>query len=376
MQIWMFNPPTDRAGIEALEQAGINTVVAGEHALDGLLRQPLKTYAVAHAFPTTGEDDDLAIDVFGQPFQWFGSGCPNSPAIRGRFYRTMDRLLSRPIEGVFLDGVRFPSPASSEVRGSFFSCFCPDCQKDMASRGYDTETIMDDVQKAADLILSGSSTTLQRWLGALYSPTGWLTLHTAYAGLFEWLKYRTDYITDFIQELSAWMYKQYPEKELAAFLFQPCLAYFVGQDYRRISPYLKIISPMIYRNYPHRPGPAAINQEIMSLATLLREGTSLSFTQCLQDLLYVFGLDIEGELPQNQEDTLSISLDHVIEETLAAAALSSSLNKVIPIIWAGDDRLQEAMANLREIDVKHCLLFSYEAGMAAYGNGFYKILAD
>jgi hypothetical protein len=376
VQIWLFNPPTDRARIEALEQIGVDTVVAGEQALDPLLETPLKTYAVAHAFPATGESEDLTIDIYGQPFQWFGSGCPNSPAIRTQFYRTMDRLLKGNIKGVFLDGVRFPSPASSETNSGFFSCFCPRCQEDMTTRGYDRETIMRDVRQTADLILTGLSTTLQRWLRDLCSPAGWLTLNAAYPGLFAWFKYRADCITDFVQELSTWMCKSHTGKELAAFLFQPCLAYFVGQDYRRLSPDLQIVSPMIYRNYPHRPGPATINQEIMAMATLLWEGTSLSFAQCLQDLLHIFGLEVEEELPQNPDSLISMPIAHVTAETLAAAAFSGPRSKVIPIIWAGDHRLPETIAALKQTGVEQAILFTYEAGVAAHKGQFHEILAD
>lgn len=372
----MFNPPTDRAGIETLQRVGIDTVVAGSETLDALLEQPLTTYAVVHAFRTTEKDEDLAVNINGLPFQWFGSGCPSSPAVHANFYKEMERLLSLPIKGVFLDGVRFPSPASSEIKGGFFSCFCPRCQKDMTNRGYDKETIMRDVRKAADLILRGSSTTLQKWLRVLYSPTGWPTIQAAYPGVVEWLRYRVDCVTLFVRELAAWMDKYYPDKELAAFLFQPCLAYFVGQDYHGLSPYLKIISPMVYRNYPHQPGPATINQEIMAVATRLHDCTSLAFAICLQDLLRIFGLESDGALPLGSEGTLSISLDHMIGETLAATALSGSVDKVIPIIWAGDARLPEAIAQLAEAGIWRCLLFTHEAGLATHGHRFYEILAN
>ncbi|NMB44852.1 MAG: hypothetical protein GX998_00400 [Firmicutes bacterium] len=376
MQLWMFSPSTDMQAMTMLHSVGIKTVVASHQALHTLIDQSFATYATVHAFPATGGDTEVTIDIYGHSFEWFSSGCPNSPAIRDRFYHQLEQILSDRVKGVFLDGVRFPSPASCLVKSNFFSCFCPHCQEDMTARGYDRKAIMNDVRKATDLMLSGSSAILQRWLRALYSPSGWLTLQAAYPGLLAWFRYRADCITSFIQELSGWMSRHYPEKELAAFLFQPCLAYLVGQDYRRLSPYLDIVSPMIYRNYPHQPGPATINQEIMAIATLLRENTNLPLAQCLEDLLCIFGLEIEGELAQGSKGLISMPINHVAEETLAAAALSSPRSKVVPIIWAGDERLPEAITSLREIGVEHCILFSYEAGAAAHEDYFPEILAD
>lgn len=63
-------------------------------------------------------------------------------------------------------------------------------------------------------------------------------------------------------------------------------------------------------------------------------------------------------------------------ETLAATTLSASVDKVIPIIWAGDDWLQEAIAQLAEAGIWRCLLFTHEAGLATHGHRFYEIMAN
>jgi hypothetical protein len=371
MRIWLFNPPADEISMHALQNAGIGTIVTSGKAVDSALSKTFTTYAMVHVFQSTGQTEDLATGICGQPIQWFSSGCPNSPTIRGNFYAQMKQLLSQPIQGVFLDGARFSSPDSSTTKSSFFSCFCPRCRADMIDRGYDVKTIIRDVEAVAQMLCSSQLT--RQWLKALYSPSGWMSLQAAYPGLADWLNYRVGSITDFVQELSIWAKNSFPSKKLAAFLFQPCLAYFVGQDYRRLSPHLEIVSPMIYRNYQHKPGPATINQESTTAARFVHETSGLPFAECFQDLLQIFGLEVDGDIPQGPEETVGMSITHVVGETLAAAALAGSLDKVAPIIWAGDPELRQTLAGLKEIGVQNCILFTHEAGLATHGDRFLEL---
>ena len=378
MQIWLFNPPTDRLSVQALQTAGVSTIVTSgkttDMAHENALYNVFDHYAMIHVFTSTAQTEDQAIDIHQQPVQWFNSGCPNSPTIRRRFYAEMERLLAQPIRGVFLDGVRFSSPDSSTNPTSFLSCFCSQCKQDMTSRGYDALSITKDVQSIAEMLCSPELT--KRWLKALYSPSGWMSLQMAYPGLADWLNYRVDCITEFVQELAIWMKARHPHKELAAFLFQPCLAYFVGQGYNRLSPHLKIVSPMIYRNYQHRPGPATINQEIATMARFVHEASRLPFSECIEDLLRILGPKIDGDVPQDPQGPLAMSIEHATDEVLAATALAGSQDKVVPIIWAGDPKLRQILAELRGIGLKNCILFTYEAGLASHGEGFNELYAQ
>lgn len=370
MRIWVFNPPTDALSLKALQEAGVSTVVTSR-IKDIPPKPPFTTYAMIHVFPTTGSPEDLAMDIHGQPVEWFSSGCPNSPAIRSAFYAEMERLLAQPIRGIFLDGIRFSSPASSTIKTSFLTCFCPRCQRDMAKHGYDAEKIRQDINTAMELLSSPG--TKRSWLRALYSPSGWFSLMAAYPGILDWLQYRAECVTIFVKELRAWMKEHSPDKKLAAFLFQPCLSYLVGQNYLALAPHLDIVSPMIYRNYPHQPGPATINQEMMTMADFLEEA-GIPFGQGFKDLLAIFGLEIDGSFPNSIEDSAGISIPHVIGEVKAARAMAGSQGKVAPIIWAGDPQLEETLRQLENISLQSCILFTYEAGFTAHKDQFLDIL--
>ncbi|NLK07300.1 MAG: hypothetical protein GX316_01205 [Firmicutes bacterium] len=378
MKIWLFNPPVDANSAGILRNLGVETIVTSGDSTDaahqGALYRLFTHYSMVHAFTMTEHEEDGTINVFGESINWFNSGCPNSPRIRANFYTKMEQLLSQPVQGVFLDGIRFSSPASSTHPTGFFDCFCPRCQQDMANRGYEFKTIQEDVRAILAMFTLGD--TALGLLNSLRSPSGWMSLFAAYPGYSSWLRYRTECITDFMQEIAAWMKVKYPHKQLAAFLFQPTLSSFVGQDYRKLAPYLDVISPMIYRNYSQRPGPATINQEVSTLARLVHNASKVPYAECLSELVHIFGLDIDGEIPQDPQETLSVSTSHVVAEVLSAVALVKHPDKVVPIVWAGDPDLKNTLSLLAQTGAKNCILFTYDAGTTAHGQRFHEIIQN
>lgn len=370
MRIWMFNPPEKKDKLERLQEAGVSRVVCTNNAVRPCQDLGMHTYTMIQAFRHTSYPEDLAIDIEQTPVEWFSSGCPNSPRIRQYFYARMQELLSQPVQGVFLDGVRFSSPASSSSPTSFFTCFCPRCQEDMVRRGYDRDMIMRDVASVANLFLEEQETG-RNWLLALRSPSGWMAFLQRFPGFGEWLSYRVNCITDFVREVRQWLNVNYPAQKLGGFLFQPALSFLVGQNYQALGQYLDIISPMIYRNYPDSPGPAAINQEILSMANHLgKEGVQpREEMQLITNLLSVFGL------PAEWTPDLAMSESHVASETTASRVLSSD-GEIVPIIWAGDPKLANVLNELSTSGVEDCILFTYDAGMRAHDGSFLSIIAN
>jgi hypothetical protein len=88
------------------------------------------------------EDSDLVVNWRGERSRGWGGWaeqgaevnetfrfvCPNNPAPRGKTIRRLGDLLSRySFAGVFLDKIRFPSPANG--LDEVFSCFCDHCRR-------------------------------------------------------------------------------------------------------------------------------------------------------------------------------------------------------------------------------------------------------
>lgn len=84
------------------------------------------------------------IGLNGQPVAGFQQMpeftfvCPNRPAAANAALDNLDRALTNaPYRGVFLDRIRWPSPAADP--GAQFGCFCPDCQRAAAEQDLDLD---------------------------------------------------------------------------------------------------------------------------------------------------------------------------------------------------------------------------------------------
>ncbi len=369
MDIWSFGSPEDPSELEALQAAGVTTVVTTS-AAPVAEQMGFATYSMVHTFPATNSEGDLAQDVWGRPVKWFSSACPNSPASRSLFFADLTERLQQPVDGIFLDGVRFSSFASSDLPSSFFSCFCPRCCQDMTAQGYDLAAIKRDVSSMARVLLHGPKTETAQLLKAIASPSGSAALTSKYPGLPQWLSYKARCIEQFASAVWQFLKDSGSRAELAGFLFEPALAYLVGQDYYLLSEHLSTISPMIYRNYPSTPGPAAINQEVLAVASFVASGSGLRVSNCIEAVARALGLPFA-----NGQAELSLTPQGVVDEALAARALVRTGTHIAPIIWAGDPALAQTLELLADHDVTTCILFTYSAGMATHGDTLLPILS-
>src|SRR5688572_20230383 len=124
----------------------------------------------------------LARDVDGQPRLWFGSGCPNQPALRDAHLAHVRALAeSGAFAGFLLDGIRFASPNAGDA---FFTCFCAVCAAKAAKMAVDFETMRHDVRALRDWCRT-AQTPLAPDPTALPD-----TLATRWPGVAEWLRFR------------------------------------------------------------------------------------------------------------------------------------------------------------------------------------------
>ena len=72
--------------------------------------------------------------------------CPNNPAAKEKTLRRLRELLDRyPFDGVFLDKIRFPSPANG--LNEVLSCFCDHCRRAAAAIGLDLASVARSLQE-------------------------------------------------------------------------------------------------------------------------------------------------------------------------------------------------------------------------------------
>jgi hypothetical protein len=210
-----------------------------------------------------------SIDPSEEIGENFRFGCPNHPEMRRVIFDSLERQLKEyPFEGVFLDKIRFPSPANGleEV----FSCFCPFCRAAAKNDGLDLGAVQGLLARLRSIrILSENNlhpSVHTDWLANLMEALA----REDQEILARALRFRARSITRLVEEIRALTRRM--GVELALDLFSPGLAALVGQDYSALADLADWVKPMIYRR---ANGPAGLRLEISCLARGLEELLSL-----------------------------------------------------------------------------------------------------
>jgi hypothetical protein len=214
------------------------------------------------------EDSDLVVNWRGEPSRgwggWAGNGgeveetfrfvCPNNPAVRAKAVGRLGELLARyDFAGVFLDKIRFPSPANGA--DEMLSCFCGHCRDAAKAVDLDLDAvIMILADGAIDPCVSRPEATgdeAPSWLEALVAGSPILS---------RFLRFRAGSVAALVAELAE--QARGMGRKVSLDLFSPCLARLVGQDYLRLRQHCDWAKPMTYRL---ALGPAGLRLEIPAL---------------------------------------------------------------------------------------------------------------
>jgi hypothetical protein len=213
------------------------------------------------------DESDLVVNWRGEPSRGWGGwaergeveetfrfACPNNPNVRRKTARRLRELLTQyEFAGVFLDKIRFPSPANG--LDEILSCFCGHCRDAAKAADLDLDSVIKILSdRAIDPSVSraepGSNETLG-WLDALLAGSRVLT---------RFLHFRADSVTALVAELAD--NARGMGRKVSLDLFSPCLAPLVGQDYRLLKQHCDWAKPMTYRL---ARGPAGLRLEIPTL---------------------------------------------------------------------------------------------------------------
>jgi len=212
------------------------------------------------------EPDHLVVNFQGQSSQGWGEfvasgemsetfrfACPNNPDALKTSLFNLERLLrTYDFDGVFLDKIRFPSPANGI--SDLLTCFCEHCKAKAKKQGLN----LDDVrQKLLNWQTINSSQVKNQYL----SGVNWLDKLLENKPLIrEFIRFRCDSITNVVDKVLLLTEKL--GKKLALDVFSPGFAALVGQDLPVISKKAVWVKPMIYR---FAKGPASLRLEIPEL---------------------------------------------------------------------------------------------------------------
>jgi hypothetical protein len=242
----------------------------------------------------TGESDTSpnwhTVNWMGKPIPGFHNLpeftflCPNHPDVQNFVSERAEKVIQRGIyQGLFLDRIRFPSPARlPEVT---LGCFCNHCRLAARNSGVDLENVR---RQISGVIEDNGHINLVQCLFT-HSPKPFTALES-------FLCFRADSITRTVASISKRLQEAGMETGLDC--FSPSLTWMVGQDLdalSKISTWIKVMT------YPRTYGPAGLPFELLGMLDWLQEREPGSALDMLRE---ISGLD----LPQTREDLAQAGL--------------------------------------------------------------------
>ena len=242
------------------------------------------------------EDSDLVVNWRGEPSRgwggWTKSGgeveetfrfvCPNNPDVRQKTRRRLRELLLRyEFIGVFLDKIRFTSPANGA--DEMLSCFCDHCRRAAKAVDLDLDLVV--------ATLAGHGVDPGAWLTVVSGPkpSAWLEALVNGSGvLSRFLRFRVESVTRLVAELAEEARRL--GRKVSLDLFSPCIAPLVGQSYQRLKRHCDWAKPMTYRL---ALGPAGLRLEIPALIQGVAQCLELSEARVVNWTARHVGFDAE-----------------------------------------------------------------------------------
>ena len=230
------------------------------HGCDLYLWQPLLTGHGALAV----DPDWRVLNLRGEPVPGvdgkpeFTFICPNHRDATQIIVQSLDKAVaSGCYQGVFLDRIRFPSPAQ-DFAGQF-GCFCDACCAAASRAGLDLLAV-----RAAALELLQTERGRHAVIAAMLSASPSPDMDADVDLLRLLLEFRQQSISRFVEEIAQWADSM--RLKVGLDCFSPMLARMVGQDIAALSDCSDWIKVM---TYARAFGPATLPYELAALASWL-----------------------------------------------------------------------------------------------------------
>jgi hypothetical protein len=276
--------------------------------------------------------------------------CPNRPQVREAVLDHLSQVLRRAdYDGVFLDRIRFPSPAADP--GRWLACFCPDCRRAAERDGLDLHSL----RASIDGLLATPERVpplLQALLGSRVSES----TDPDIAGLNGFLDFRERSVSRLVSSAVDLIHAE----GLAVGLdcFSPALTRMVGQDLNTLGKPLKADMDWIkVMLYGHTLGPAGLPFELLALGDWLVAEKHVTERQALEWLSQATGLPLPA------------SRDELRSKGLAPAAIGAEVQRAraagVRNLLAGIELVEvEGVTSLNQTQIKADLRAIKTAGAA------------
>ncbi len=241
--------------------------------------------------------------------------CPNRPDVRAAVLANLRTVLRDDrFDGVFLDRIRFPSPA--ENLEATLGCFCEDCQRLAAIRDLDLAAV-----RQCILRLTTTQEGCEQLVAALLDPATTINCpERDLAAFSEFLRFRFDTITKYIRQAAELIHEQ--NMAVGMDCFTPSLTATVGQDLAGLDSAADWIKPMAYA---HTNGPAGMVYEFAGLLHWLTTRGGLSEPDAMSFLTHCTKLP----LPATREALLADGLPTEALRQEAVRACATGVRKLL-----------------------------------------------
>ena len=310
----------------------------------------LKVYACTWTFKAPGDEKRYGVEnAYGERSLWAGAGCPNNPEIgESRLAWVKEVLANFEVNGIVLDGVRFPSPGSG--LSAFLTCFCKYCNEKARSFGYDLLPVKEFLGSSRDSV-------------ALIRASVNFPNVSDSQELMEWMSFRCRSITEHVKDVKEVAESVDQKAEVGAAVFTPSLAPLVGQSYADLCSILDFIQPMIY----HRgDGVACMNFELSRLVEGFVKGEGRR--DVLEALYNLLGYAEHGP-PRDAKDLLEEGLPPVMisEEVMRAKELmrmgEAKLTPIVFIVGSSWTELKEISKQVLDLGPDGIVYFAYHEAL-------------
>lgn len=178
--------------------------------------------------------------------------CPNGPDVIPMWSRIITEIVKETgFDFFMIDRIRYPDWSGEEVSPrNVFSCFCNHCRINMQIAGIEVEELIEEIN---ELVQTMHEKEFSKTLEA-YERSKWMR---------PWIAFRQNSVSGFIEDLINYLKKDGQNVRFWLDLWPPSYAWFLGQDYTRLTK----LSPIL-KHFPyHKLGGGADVQGLINYFT-------------------------------------------------------------------------------------------------------------
>ena len=195
---------------------------------------------------------DKGFDIYhhdwGQ-FAWFAPNtCLNNPEqIHYGLARTRDVKEQFPeTTGFILDGPEYGYEIEPEHRSDVFKCFCEHCEQKAADLGYDFAAMRAASERLKGQLSRLSPKAMQGFIATQTGPFDAVDLLLQDPDLFDWLRFKTQCIQDYVGAFHSCVKEIDPALKLACGPRTSAFAPLTAHNFRRLGEVTDFICPKLY----------------------------------------------------------------------------------------------------------------------------------